>query len=245
MATVDFLIPYWGNDLYRQDSFTYLLKMLDKYFSDLEPPAFCATGPVDAKSRSQARNELASRGTGEVLVFIDADSIPDPVALQESIDTVVRNKSWMFPFTTYYNLTQKGSEDFKTNPPWRVWRPEDEFEYEYVFPGPDPVDRPAAVGGSLVIHRDAWEKTPGYDERFRGWGGEDRAFILLLETLVGEGHRYPAPIYHLWHPAPESDRFENADWDYNRQLLERYREAYRLPKKMHALGMPWLKDANA
>jgi glycosyltransferase involved in cell wall biosynthesis len=235
MATVDFVIPFWGDDPYRKASFTYLIGMLDKWFADQDPPFMAHTGPYNALSRSEARNTLARQSTADVIVFIDADSIPDPFALQESIDTVVMNKSWLFPFNRYYNLTQVGSEDFKLNPPWRVWRPEDGFEYEYVFPGPDPVDRPAAVGGSLVIHRDAWERTPGYDERFRGWGGEDRAFIMMLETLVGDGDRYPAPIYHLWHPAPESDRFDNADWDYNRQLLERYRQAHKLPSLMHAL----------
>lgn len=239
--TVDFVIPFWGDDPYRTSSFKFLNSCLSEWFSDLAVPAMCYTGPPTwdrPYSRSEARNALAKHGDGEIIIFIDADSIPDPDALYESINHVMRTKSWIFPFKTYYNLTQLGSEDFKDDPPWKTWRPEDGYEYEYVFPGPDPVDRPEAVGGSLVIHRAAWEKTPGYDERFRGWGGEDRAFIMMLETLVGEGDRYPAPIYHLWHPAPESDRFDNANWDYNRQLLERYRQAHKLPSLMHAL----LKD---
>ena len=235
MATVDFVIPFWGDDPHRTASFKYLLSMLDKWFSDMDPPWVAHTGPYDALSRSESRNTLARQGTGEIIVFIDADSIPDPHALFDSIGNVMTTKHWLFPFSTYYNLTEKGSEDFMASPPWKEWRPEDGYEYEYVFPGPDPHDRPAAVGGSLVIHRDAWEKSGGYDERFKGWGGEDRAFALVLETLVGDSFRYPAPIYHLWHPAPESDRFQNTNWDYNRQLLERYQEAHKLPQRMHAL----------
>ena len=233
--SIDFVIPFWGFDSYRTESFRYLQSLLHEWFADYEPPAWCATGPYGAKSRSQARNQLANEGEGEIIVFIDADSIPNSDALRETIYTVKQTKAWAFPFTNYYNLTQKGSEDLKQDPPWAHWRNEDSYEYEYVFPGPDPVDRPAAVGGAVVIHREAWEKTPGYDERFKGWGGEDRAFALMLETLVGEGFRYPSPIYHLWHPAPESDRFDNANWEYNRQLLACYKAVHGHPEQMRAL----------
>lgn len=236
--TVDFVIPFWGDDPYRTASFKYLNEFLMENFSDLEENGIVHTGPpayLRSYSRSEARNALASQGEGEVIVFIDADSIPDAGALGDSIGHVLRTKTWMFPFTTYYNLTQFGSKDFMEDPPWKTWRPEDKYEYEYVFPGPDPYDRPPAVGGAVVVHREAWERVKGYDERFRGWGGEDRAFAMALETLVGDTARYPAPIYHLWHPAPESARFGSPDWKYNRDLLERYKDAHNWLPKMTAL----------
>jgi GT2 family glycosyltransferase len=185
---------------------------------------------------------LANQGEGDIIVFIDADSIPNPDALMYSIDHVVRCKKWMYPFSTYYNLTEAGSKDFMDSPPWVTWRPEDGYEYEYVFPDPVfPGDRPAAVGGSMVIHRDAWKEVRGYDERFKGWGGEDRAMSMALMTLIGEGPRYPAPIYHLWHPAPEAERFDHPNWKSNQELLERYQAVYQGRVSMRALlddGVP-------
>ena len=242
-SSVGFVIPFWGISSHRIQSHDYLLSVLMEHFKDWDPPAWGFERRYDdPMERSATRNVLAARALEQgidILVFIDADSIPSPTALIESIGHVMRTKHWLFPYSTYYNLTEKGSEDFKENPPWKHWRPEDGYEYEYVFPGPDPYDRPPAVGGSVILHREVWEKVRGYDERFQGWGGEDRAFALALETLAGDSVRYPAPIYHLWHPAPENDRFGHPNWDYNRQLLERYQSANHLPARMHALVRGW------
>jgi N-terminal domain of galactosyltransferase len=237
--SVAYIIPYWGTNEHRERSFYFVQDVLMGYYKDLglDNPAKAYTRG-EAKTRSGARNELAKKAIKDgvdLLVFLDADSIMYPGFINDSLTHVMHHKSWILPYTTYYNLTIEGSLDFRLNPPWYHWRPEDGYEYEYVFPGPDPVERPPAVGGCVIVHRDAFEKVNGYDERFQGWGGEDRAFVLALKTLVGDSFRYPAPIYHLWHPAPETERFDHPDWDYNRPLLRQYEEAVGYPQKMSAL----------
>lgn len=233
---IAFIIPFWGTDPWRKQSFDYLNEQLRNQFLGWESTVYCYGG--ETHNRSATRNELARMALdhgAQILVFIDADSILVPGAIEDSLPTVMARKSWLLPYTTYYNLTQEGSRMFMDSPPWLYWRPEDGFEYEYVFPGPDPRDRPASVGGSVIVHREAWEKVNGYDERFRGWGGEDRAFAYALETMTGDLLRYPGAIYHLWHPAPEDQRFDNPDWERNRVLLERYEKAHLMPKLMGAL----------
>ena len=236
--TIAFIMPYWGTDPYRQKSFHFQQNFLMKFVHDweLDPVPMGYIGRGTNISRSGSRNDLARTGKNEeILIFLDADSIPDPAALYDSIGYVVSTKQWLFPYSRYYNLTPKGSEAFMKDPPWPHWQPEDSYEYEYVFPGPDPVDRPPADGGCLIVHREAFEKVRGYDERFIGWGGEDRAMVLALETLVGEQNRYPAAIYHLWHPNPPSERFEHPNWAANQQLLKRYQEARLYRTVMHDL----------
>jgi predicted glycosyltransferase involved in capsule biosynthesis len=235
-SNIAFIIPYWGTDPYRKQAFEYLQQHIWREFEGWDSVVYTRGG--QSQSRSVCRNELATMALdagAEILVFIDADSIPSSGAIQGALSTVMLRKSWLLPYTTYYNLTQEGSRTFMDSPPWSFWRAEDEYEYEYVFPGPDPRDRPASVGGSVIVHKEAWEKVKGYDERFRGWGGEDRAFAYALETMTGDLLRYPSPIYHLWHPAPEDQRFDNPDWERNRVLLERYEKAHLMPALMSAL----------
>lgn len=56
--------------------------------------------------------------------------------------------------------------------------------------------------GNFAIWREDFERVNGFDENFRGWGGEDddlgrrlRRAGMRLESIVGKTH-----AYHLWHP---------------------------------------------
>jgi N-terminal domain of galactosyltransferase len=49
---------------------------------------------------------------------------------------------------------------------------------------PDGSDLPS-VTGLLVVHRDAFRQVGGFDESFRGWGGEDIEMRLRLFLLAG------------------------------------------------------------
>ncbi len=86
-----------------------------------------------------------------------------------------------------------------------------------------PVD--GHVSCAVAVTRDLWETVGGFDERFVGWGAEDRAFWAACKTLAGPGHRIPGPAYHLWHPySPERDR-RAPGWTANVILADRYRMA--------------------
>jgi hypothetical protein len=54
--------------------------------------------------------------------------------------------------------------------------------------------------------REAWEMVGGMDWRFRGWGGEDVAFMRAVDTLYTKHKTTRNQVLHLWHAfanAPE------------------------------------------
>jgi hypothetical protein len=56
-------------------------------------------------------------------------------------------------------------------------------------------------GSTIIIHREAWDLTNGFDEKFVGWGYEDCAHRIALWKLTGqEVPRSKGTILHLWHP---------------------------------------------
>lgn len=85
------------------------------------------------------------------------------------------------------------------------------------------------VGSTIVVSRKAWDAVGGFDDRFEGWGWEDCAHRMALETLSGGLERVPGVIYHLWH---EMDARGNVD---NAKRFRQYQQAYRKPLKMRRL----------
>ena len=85
-------------------------------------------------------------------------------------------------------------------------------------------ERIVFAGGAFLIARTAFARLGGWDERFRGWGGEDDAFSYRLERA-----RAPAieldirPAVHLAHPRPRAATFEQPHYAANCALLESYR----------------------
>lgn len=61
----------------------------------------------------------------------------------------------------------------------------------------------------LVVPRVVFEAVRGFDEGFRGWGGEDDAFWLSCRLASGQPERVDGPAFHLYHP-PASTRAERA-----------------------------------
>ncbi len=85
-------------------------------------------------------------------------------------------------------------------------------------------ERIVFAGGMFLITRAAFVRLGGWDERFRGWGGEDDAFSYRLERA-----RLPAleldarPAAHLAHPRSRETTFDQPRYAANCALLESYR----------------------
>lgn len=230
---ISFLIPF-GHvgaqpDAHRQTAFDFVHQHLKEDWPDAEikTGSVCRDGVFD---RALTRNSLAEIATGDPLVFLDADSYVSKVQMQAGIENcgVRTHAAWGFGYDTYYCLSPLGTTEL-------IAGTEKRPHYDYVFPGPDPNDRPAAVGGCVIVSRFAFEIVNGYDERFVGWGFEDRAFALALETMVGTYMRAVGPLYHLWHPEPEEERFGQPNLEHNRWLYTQYQNARGNPALMRAL----------
>jgi predicted glycosyltransferase involved in capsule biosynthesis len=168
---------------------------------------------------------LATLAKGDVFVFVDADTYVPFAQIKDGVE-VARHFGWSLPYETYYSLTAESTERFLNND-------DKSLDFEFEFPGPDPIDRPPAVGGCIIVTRDAFETVNGYDDGFVGWGFEDRAFAASLWTLVHSLMvRVPGYVYHLWHPAV---RFEQPNLQRSRERWAAYQAAVGAPEKMRAL----------
>lgn len=216
---ISFCIPYRSDNGHRETAFQFITQTLKKEWP-FDEIVVSDTGELPF-GRGSSRNMAAAEAKGDVLVFLDADSYVPLWQLRQATDLrVLGNSRWCFPYDIYYSLTAPGSLRFMTSPSEM-----DRNDIIYVFPGPDPFDRPASVGGAVVVTRDAFEKVGGYDERFVGWAFEDRAFAYSLEAFYGPALRTPGPLYHLWHPDVETDKFDHMYMESNRALCNRYQDA--------------------
>jgi hypothetical protein len=55
-------------------------------------------------------------------------------------------------------------------------------------------------GGVFAIPRSLYDEVGGFDERFRGYGSEDKGFLVCASTLGGDKQRMPGLAFHLDHP---------------------------------------------
>jgi glycosyltransferase involved in cell wall biosynthesis len=223
---ISFCIPFRADKWKRKNSFEFVRSFLEEQWPDDEVIE-ADTGELPF-GRSSSRNYAAKQAKGDVLIFLDADSFVWSAQIQHAVHAA-RSAGWSFPYDLYHSLTEEGSVSFMNGVV-----PREDF-FEFTFPGPDPIDRPASVGGCVVVRRDAFETVGGYDERFVGWSFEDRAFASSLAALYGPAPRIPGPLYHLWHPAPEEECFGQPHMEENRSLYNRYREAEGNPPAMRAL----------
>jgi len=84
-------------------------------------------------------------------------------------------------------------------------------------------ERIVFAGGSIVLRRDVFTAFGGWDERFRGWGGEDDAFTHRIErSRIACTELDSAPALHLWHPRPSEATFGQPHYAANRRLVEEY-----------------------
>lgn len=79
--------------------------------------------------------------------------------------------------------------------------------------------------GCIAVSRSLNDAVGGHDERFVGWGGEDRAFQYTCDTLAGPGERIAGPSIHLYHPPQPDAKKASVTRQANEALALRYKAA--------------------
>lgn len=221
---ISILIPFRSDGGHRDRLLDWVVQRWSVLLPDAEIVLSDGVGEGGVFSRSRARNLAVQKASGDLLIFADGDTTISWAGCKEAL-ALFEYEVWALPYTRYYNLTEHSTEEQITQSPGGpLLRTPDA---EYIFPSlhhPEP-----AVSGVIMVARSAFEKIGGYDERFIGWGLEDRVFVMELEHEFGRGSRVSGPAYHLWHPAPEEERFGQPFFEHNRAL---YRE------KCALLGYP-------
>lgn len=144
---------------------------------------------------------------GGLLCFIDADLLVAPDFLRRGCDMVQTGQRAMLPYREIVYLdpasTERAIADYSAAP----MRGVQVSDYQG-----QPFD--TSQGGCIWVEASLYHEIGGHDERFRGWGREDREFCDRLERTTKVG-RLPGSLLHLYHPRPE----EEGEWATANQRL--------------------------
>ncbi len=210
-------------------------------------------------SKSVAVNDAARKANGDVFVIIDADIYIHAKSLiycAEEIKIAQKKgrRLWFMPYRQAYRLTKEASKRvLNSNPQSPVFPPEPlpdaDFSNKETFKG-TPSSRIAHWYGAMIqiVPREAFYEVGGWDIRFKGWGGEDHAAMVAMDTLYGPHKTLPGRVLHLWHPTriaaddPAGKRRLWANQESNNNALSgRYFWSRGFPKRMRRLVNEFLE----
>ena len=170
--------------------------------------------PSQPFSKSVAVNDAASRAHGDVYAIIDADgyiSASSVLFCAEEIRKarVAKHKLWYVPYRQFYRLTEEASQfvlhSSSADPFVFSVPPVSEYVQTTIDANKKNTDCSSYIGhwfGAMIqiVPREAFELVGGWDERFRGWGGEDLAAMRATDILYWWHKTLPIPVFHIWHP---------------------------------------------
>ena len=126
--------------------------------------------------RAFAVNAACAQATdADVLLISDSDILLGAPITQmvASCKAALRGNAYVVAFTTLIYLDAEGSEFWRQSMIW---------------------------GGVFAIPRTLYDEVGGFDERFQGYGSEDKGFLVCASTLGGDKQRMSGYAYHLDHP---------------------------------------------
>jgi glycosyltransferase involved in cell wall biosynthesis len=162
-------------------------------------------------NKSKATNDAIRVAKTDNLILCDGDVYFDRSVLCNILN-YINYAPWVIPFDYGYRLTEETTEELiGRGLPSKVTLNTDQYFWNTTSPG-------AMLS---AMKRSAYEAIGGLDERFQGWGCEDEAMAIALDTIVGPFHRIPGKVYHLYHSKANTKHAYYLD---NVALRERYRE---------------------
>ena len=183
------------------------------------PEAELIIGHDDRKgvfSKTRAFNDAFRRSHGDVIVLLDADAYYSAEQIR-SCATQLRaargrhQREWFIPYQFMYRLNQRATKRLlESNPRQPV-----QFTYPADPADVDGVDK-AGYGKifaalTMILPWEAVETVNRFDERFRGWGGEDVCFMRAVDLLWGKHHALRGGAFHLWH-GNIGDDYDTREW---------------------------------
>lgn len=239
---ISILIPFSSNDPLRIRNMEWLLA----YWRHELPDAEIIMGVSHSKvfCKGEALNNAIKKSKGKVIVIMDADAYIPGRIIERCANRILEerdNHLWYVPYRHLYRLTRDVTElIIHSSPecPLRLPSPPPDGTYENINDRSKYGHRYGAM--CMMFPREAYDLLGCFDERFRGWGGEDIALLRALDTLYGKHKTTNNDILHLWHPFIGNDyktrmwkgqKYSNA----NDKLANRYNKATRHPGKMREL----------
>lgn len=158
---------------------------------------------------ARCRNAGVRASSGAYLLFVDGDCVLPPDHARVHLE---RRRAGVVQGGDSYRLTAEqsdraargcGAEELERMAPfrerWRVMRNDWDARLNWLLRNPR---KPKLFAGDIGIWRRDLESVNGFDQRFRGWGGEDDDLRtrLLTAGLRIRSVRHLTRSFHLWHP---------------------------------------------
>lgn len=259
---ISILVPFHCPDKHNQRAKNW--RWLKKYWAANLPGAEIIIGEDKTAielglpfSKSTAVNNAASRASGDIFVIVDADGFIAVDAVLEAAKKIrhARKKGhrlWFVPYRWFLRLTEECSRMLLESDPANP--------YEFSTPPPSCCIQSTEGSqhghwygaGIQIMPSEAFWEVGGWDERFRGWGGEDHAAMRAMDTLYWRHKTLPVQFLHVWHPmiSPHGVSDKLVDWrermwsgqegaGANDKLSGRYYGAHGDQKRMRKLVNEW------
>ena len=183
-----------------------LAPLADRYIFAYNP------GPYN---RGWAFN-IGAQLTGESpdpLCLMDADLLFSPESLASGLEAIEGGRNAFQPFREVVYLDRDSSERVIAERFANPRRPLNVYDYEGAA-------FDASRGGAIWVRSNLYHYVGGHDERFRGWGREDREFYERL-ARAARVKRLGGCILHLHHERPyEDDRWAMSNRDLYKRISE-------------------------
>lgn len=239
---ISLLIPFSSKDPIRKKHFKWLLK----YWKHELPDAEIIIGHSKSEifCKGEALNDAVRKSTGKVLVVLDADAYISGKVIERCANRIfedINNHLWYVPYRRLYRLNKYITEKIINSNPRHPYRLPLPINPDYIENKGHSEKYGNRYGAMLIIlPREAYNTIGRFDERFKGWGGEDIALLRTLDTLYGKHKTVNTDIFHLWHPmlgdTLVSRRWEGQDkGSINAKLTRKYYNATRNPSEMKKL----------
>lgn len=224
MAEVSVLLPYKKDSLERETIFDFVLRWWHQNHPTWEtvigeqPTELDGISSLRPWCKAEAYRDALRAASGEILVLTDADVVFNAIAGAVALTRSAAPVHWCRGHDMVYRLNVAGSRQVMSGAgDWNVIAASPPLWEQWPY-------AQKAVGAGTVIEREVYERIP-HDPRFLGWGSEDTAWGLALQTLAGPGPVVAnAKCLHLWHP-PQLKELRGGSVE-SQALLARYREAF-------------------
>ena len=239
---ISLLIPFTTKNAERKAEFEWLLK----YWKHELPDAEIIVGESHSRvfCKGEALNHAVRKSTGKVLVVLDADAYISGRVIERCTNRILEEMQdhlWYVPYRHLYRLKWEASKKIIASDPEHPLRLSSPPPLEDVENGKQSNYGHRYGAMVMIFPREALDAVGGcFDERFKGWGGEDVALLRALDTLYGKHKTVNTDIIHLWHPVI-GDSYKTRVWkgqkgsQPNANLAMAYHRATRKPEQMRTL----------
>lgn len=220
--TISIIIPWQDRG---EGSRSPVFEYVRKYYESLDiGEVVIGTYPATGEllNRSRLRNEGAKAAKGDILFFVDADTLVPKDQILEACDRA-RQPGAVLPHDLFRtNVGDATIDQIIEQDEWEQYI--DHKRPHYLSAGPLSDDW--HVGPTFVVSRETWDAVGGFDEGFVGWGEEEKDFLVRVKDEVAPMRFVPGGILHLGMP-PEEEYFP-PEFKANRQRYLRKRRPVRI-----------------